>query len=132
MSVEYQVIQQATINRVSRCRRFGGFGAGGAGEDEAYFQAAVFGVFGGEFGIVLFGNVFGDGQPQAGAAGVCAAVGAVERGEDVRKLFGFDAGAVVGDFYLEPPAVFAHGDVDAAAFGAVFHGVADDVVEGAV
>ena len=81
---------------------------------------------------MLLGDVFGNRQAQTGAVLSVAAVGAVKRGENMRQLVGFDARAVVLDFDMDGFAVVISTHLDTAAVRAVFHRIADNVVEGAV
>ena len=83
---------------------------------------------------VDLGDVFDDGEAEAGAAHFPAAgaVDAVEAFEDSGEVFGGDAETVVGDFE-EDVAVFGFGcGADFAVVAGVFDGVVDEVGDGAL
>ena len=86
-------------------------------------------IFGGDAALVLLDNMFGNGQTEASTIAGAAAVGAVKRGEDVRQLRLIHAHAIIGDVDQQLLLVQAARDVDDAALGAVFDGIAQDIVE---
>ena len=64
----------------------------------------------------------------AGLAGSCF-VDAVEAVEDVRQMLGRDADAVVLDFDFDDAVLFLAADGDFPAFGRVFDGVVEEVLD---
>ena len=102
------------------------------GENKVHFQSVGGDIVGNQFAVVLLGDVFGNRQAQTGTVLSVAAVGAVKRGEDVRQLLGFDARPVVDNHDVDVAAVFVQDNADGAALRAVFHGVANHVIQRAI
>ena len=76
--------------------------------------------------------MFGNRQAQTRSRLVGTAVGAVESRKNVRKLHFVNARAVIDNVYQPVSRILAQSDLDGAAFRAVRHCIADNVVESAV
>ena len=102
------------------------------GKDETHPQAVGFDIFSNDFAAVLFHDVLRQGKSQAGTGLVCAGVGTIKGGKNMRKLHFIDTRAVVGNIDNPVFAVLSDMGLNGAAFRTVVDGVADNVVKGAV
>lgn len=74
-------------------------------------------------------DVFGDGKPQAGAAGFTGAslVDAIEALEEPRQVFGRDAGAEVANVKFDAALAIPRTQDDLPAGGGILHRILNQV-----